>query len=112
MKPSEILRAAKAKIENPKHWTQGAYYRDENGHEAYSMHHGVCFCSYGALRVANNRDTDYKLVGAEYLWKAIEMVSNGSEVYSIDQYNDSHSHSEVMAMWDRAIELAEAEEKE
>lgn len=76
------------------------------------MHHGVCFCSYGALRVANNRDTDYKLVGAEYLWKAIEMVSNGSEVYSIDQYNDSHSHSEVMAMWDRAIELAEAEEKE
>lgn len=134
MKTSEILRAAKAKIENPLCWTQKAYARDIDGYQTYNLLKAVCFCSLGAIQSVTERNTwdkpsvgptnimnylvrviddDFKeVVLQEDIAKGYTIPSDGIGYGYVSRYNDRHSHSEVMTMWDRAIELAEAEEKE
>lgn len=107
MKVSERLIAAKAIITDPSKWTQGYYARDNKGEiiEA-DMTEAVCFCSIGALhRVGqfnwHSEDTD-----------PAEVYLNGAtDTRWIVEYNDSHTHEEVMQVWDNAIERALADEE-
>lgn len=135
MKPSETLRAAKVKISEPSRWTTRTYAKNVYGCTIYSHEEdAVCFCSIGAVQVVTIRDRcnwDTPGVGPmeiiQYLTNAIDnefkkrvdeedtkkgytVLEGGFSYGYVSRYNDSHSHSEVMVMWDRAIELAEAEE--
>jgi hypothetical protein len=99
------LEAAKAKIEKPENWTQNVFAKDAGGTRVYgTSESAVCYCALGALQAATKRDIAADAPGYLYLTK--------SAMGSVADYNDSHTHEEVVAMFDRAIRLAkEAAEK-
>lgn len=94
MNTAEKLRAAKALIADQKNWCQGVFYRiGENTQR----------CGIGALDISNsaiNRNGPER----ELLEKAAKVLY-GTTVYSV---NDHIGHPAVMAVYSRAIELAEA----
>lgn len=103
MKTSELLIKAKVVIENPGHWTQGAYAHAERGGERrWSMDEdATCFCSLGALsRVTHEMPNSSYFHATRYLETAMLMP--------VSVFNDSHTHGQVMAAWDKAIEEAKA----
>lgn len=104
MKTVEVLTAAKELIKDPANWFQGDYTKElEDGN--------TCYCALGAIG---------KVIGADW-WVAVhnnEAHTLLKEVVAVDiktgetfaPYNDSHTHSEVMEAFDKAIELAKARE--
>lgn len=112
MKYSEILRAAKAVIENPENWIQGMYARkDRNGPRADHLlgfdEGATCWCSVGALQ---------KVKGDEFIYPLERRLSDaaralvGGLVESAVHFNDNNPHYKVMRMFDVAIATAEEEE--
>lgn len=102
MKASEILKAAKAKIATPETWTQGVYATDKYANVTTGYDRSAtCFCSVGALQsvmhVSREREDAYDILRMA-MGRAVPL------------FNDNHTHAEVMAKWDEAIALAEAEE--
>lgn len=85
------LIEARALIDTPEKLLQNGLYSDGKG----------CFCSLGALFQG-----DAYLAGARALKSAID-VPIPKNMSSIPWFNDNHTHAEVMAMWDRAIEGCE-----
>jgi hypothetical protein len=105
MKTSEILKAGKALIEKPENWMKSTMARNSNGEPVYSANceTAVSWCSAGALRKASPYDTctqEYK--------KAVSKLQYACEG-GIITFNDTYNHSEIMEAWDKAIQLAEAE---
>lgn len=103
MKTSEKLRAAKAKIADPANWCQLTFAMDANG-EPCDPRSGeaVQWCAIGAIDSFNWFD----LSPEDYLRRAsLELF--GAVVGAA---NDCLGHSAVMRVYDRAIEMAEAEE--
>lgn len=90
----EILIAARKKIEDPATWTQGKSVREMKGKPTR-------YCSYGAIALCADIDTEYNRFNEAYalLWNAVQ----GSVV----QYNNTHTHAEVLAMFDKAIANAD-----
>ena len=110
MKPSEVLRAARAKIKKAENWTKGAYARDAAGKFVYAVEtEAHSFCSLGACRtvVFDKHGDGDELVyeGAKRALKR-ELLRDGEQ--EIADFNDTHSHAEVLALFDRAIAAAEA----
>jgi hypothetical protein len=103
MTPSEILRKAKALIDTPEKWTKGSNARSMGGFKVSAYDESACkFCSIGALSKANNGDKRYSDI---YYYLDAAMVTR------VSAFNDTHTHAEVMAKWDEAIALAEADER-
>lgn len=102
---AKLLTAAKKLIEKPEHWTKGWFAKDERGTDTncYSPS-AVRFCSWGALRRA----------GCETLTQATEQLRLAMDIdippdgEVIACFNDSHTHEEVLAAFDRAIVRAAA----
>lgn len=110
MKPSEVLRAARKLIERPENWTRGADARDVDGTPVWAAHgdvEPVCWCSTGALMRVTETGPEYHS-GRGFLEQVI------SPWRFIPQWNDAgnRTHPEVLAAFDRAIALAEAEESQ
>lgn len=101
MTAAELLRAAKAKIEDPEHWCQGSYACDENGNGTYSRDSRAhSWCAVGALfSMAQNFSVTSNL----------RMAALEQGYRSISYLNDESTHENVMKMYDRAIEFAEKE---
>lgn len=101
MKISDILIEAKKKIDTPKNWTTHYLARDNAGRvTSIDCKSAVCFCSIGALELEFfekdiPRSTWYQCI------KALQ-VSMGSYV---PDFNDTHTHQEVMEAWDQAISV-------
>lgn len=88
----EILVAAKAIIANEENWTQGAYAKDKDGSSiGVSCSNAVCFCSIGAILKITISPFD-----------AMKVLRKHMED-SIINFNDGHTHKEVLAAWDEAI---------
>jgi hypothetical protein len=109
MTPAEILRAAKALIADPKRWTMGEYARDTAGAFVSPTDPAACcFCAIGALARAAGRpvcDIEREdLPAAGFLQEACRETG----AYFPHRVNDDGGHAAVMAMYDRAISLAEA----
>ncbi|MGZ8887966.1 MAG: DUF6197 family protein [Halobacteriota archaeon] len=104
MKNSEILIAARAKLDTPEKWTQGACWRDAQGNEPEQPDTAVCFCTFGAVEAV----TDEGYMAHSFLDTVVEGVAS-----SID-YNDTlgRKHEEILDMFDKAIALAKQEENE
>jgi len=96
----EALKEARALIANG--WTQGCPARDANGTDVNSLDpSAVSFCIYGACyRASQSRSDDvYRLTGS-----VLQKLCTGAP----SVWNDApeRTQSEVLALFDRAIERA------
>lgn len=108
MKESERLIAAKALIDTPRKWMQGDYH-DLPG----DIKNSTCFCSLGAIRrtyVDNGEsfygDTNESVLLLETALLTDDPVFDEGDVAS---FNDTHSHEDVLYLFDKAIQIAQAE---
>ena len=104
--PLNILREARALIEDKEHWTMGAFARTIYGREIVNPEHPMAhkFCLLGAaLRATADRSSniDDKGVAFRYLREAT-LGGQGSG----SRFNDESTHAEVLALYDRAIQQA------
>lgn len=114
MNTVQILKEARGLIANEANWTKHYYSADKEGQWVMPRAPAaVCFCSVGALhRVL---DLPMYLSIPESIGKfffADEKVQanfDGSIEGAIVDFNDQSSHSEVLALFDRAIARAESE---
>jgi hypothetical protein len=95
MNTLEILTAARAKIADEKNWCQEAFARDNDYDATRPKNPEACsWCSKGAI---------FAVVGEvlrTYVYLDIlEKYMEGD----VPDYNDSRTHAEVMAAWDKAI---------
>jgi len=96
----EKLRAAKSFIDTPDKWTREVSARDKFGQPASDYEEdAVCFCIIGAaMRADASLD--------RHLRKCLPEWAEGSFI----DFNDHEetTHADVMALFDRAIEMAES----
>lgn len=114
MKTSEVLRRAKAVIADPEKWTQGAFARG-SADAGKSFKDACSLCAVGAVYAI----TDDLGVGGKKIFQRVlcclgsALAMSGEPPHDfaeVIKFNDTHTHAEVMALFDRAIEAAEKEE--
>lgn len=97
MTVKEVLIAARAKIADPAHWTQFEYARRISGFGVSpESTYAECWCAIGALASVVG-DTARAEKSAPY--NAL-LDAMGEDV---DNFNDTHTHAEVLAKFDEAI---------
>lgn len=95
----ELLLVARQAISNPENWTQYVIARDAEGVMIFpDSSKAVCWCSLGALRKAQE---DLKADETTYV-EAYDVLCDVLDG-SIVAYNDTHTHAEVLALFDKAI---------
>jgi hypothetical protein len=96
----EVLKAAREKIADPAHWTKGEIARDKFGMDSMSKSPDACaWCAMGAIwNVSPNVE-----VRAE-AFNALDVQT----YLGVPEFNDSHTHPEVLALFDKAIAAEEA----
>lgn len=98
----EVLRKARAFIEDPAHWWQEQSYgdREEN-----------CVCAAGAIYLAVNGwgPATPRLTTTDETYAAVEALAHQTAQQTVFDFNDSPetSHADVLAAFDRAIESEE-----
>ena len=109
MTTAEHLRAAKALIDTPEKWTRKVSARDKNLKPASASDKRACiFCSVGAVwRVFDGVLDDPAVLPCELCLE--RSLPSGFD--DISAYNDDPdtTHPDIMSLFDRAIELAEAQ---
>lgn len=100
-----MLKAGRVRIEDPNYWTQGAFGINAVG-DPVSQDDPACVrrCLAGAI-FCGDGITDHDYVEADRFLDGALASVNGDTSYMV--YNDSHTHDEVLALLDKAIELAE-----
>jgi hypothetical protein len=101
----DLLTRAQNLIRDPNNWTQDFIARDKIGRPVnVTDPDAVCFCSLGALARAEP-DPEARAKAKIYLHDAVDHLTGG---WGIATFNDreGRTHEEVMAMWDKARELA------
>ncbi len=96
MRPVDILIAARAKIADPKHWIQKVMARLSDGTATSAFDPcATCWCSAGVIGslTAGDSSTQYQ---------AIRLLSHAMGD-NLVEFNDSHTHAEVLAAFDKAI---------
>lgn len=127
MKTSDALRAARSKIQNPEAWTKTAPALDSSGVRVDAQDRAaVCFSSYGAIvsiiGVNENLVTAMIAIETATPERFVEMAAMqmeeatksrkghvGEKPLGFGMFNDDvdTTHAEVLAAFDRAIEIAE-----
>lgn len=103
MDTAQILKDARALIADEKNWTQDKVARDRRGYSVSpESRRAVCFCAIGALR--KTCVDDDSLIYARDVLRDVAKIP-------ITEFNDTHTHAEVIALFDRAIARAEGEVK-
>lgn len=107
MKNSEILIKAKEVISNPENWIQGYFAFDKNKSPVGRGDNpdAVCFCSIGALQKVVVGDSGNVLLDIHKV-REVKKVLDIAAGSNIVDYNDTHTHSAVMEVWDKAIEMS------
>ena len=107
-----VLKKARRLLSDPKRWAKNAYRRDGTEvllddagfrQAALPLRSDTCFCALGAvMRYAGPEVFD---IVEAYLMAAVPPK------HDVCTYNDtpSRTHGEVMAMFDKAVGLAEAD---
>ena len=98
----ELLIAARAKIEKPENWTTGWYAKTATGRQCNTDDpEAICFCSMGAIDAAAGIDV-YLAQRAYYeLQLVLERIIYPG--FGIAEFNDTHTHAQVLDMFDKAI---------
>lgn len=106
MQVKELLERARARITPAASWTQKTSARNAAGQAApvWSVE-AVCWCSTGAIRRELNDEGVFR---ATLEIQAINMLrkANENKIYFLSDFNDTHTHEEVLQAFDRAIEYA------
>ena len=106
--PAEVLRAARALIETPERWCRGAWAR--SAHRRPVLEASAKACSFCALGAVNRVAPSWNLRGQAHgaLFHSLPKFP------SVHQFNDARSttHADILALYDRAIALAETEKAE
>jgi hypothetical protein len=96
MKDLEIIKGARELISDPERWSQGWYAHDKKGDWADFASDSACrWCAMGAIRKQTN-STDER--DCRYLYELL-VGDDGS----LSLFNDTHTHAEVVALFDAAI---------
>lgn len=102
MASADILRAARARIEDPKNWMRNWYALLPSGRPTRGNDpDACCWCSLGALQASGSCDTSPEAALLDEC--AIEMF--GEDIIDV---NDGLGHGAVMEVFRVAIETAEA----
>lgn len=116
LKPSTVLTKARALIEDPKHWTQGALARARNGHVVEPTDPRAWrFCALGAIDHIGNPFQGVEKSAESYLYEAVKgrdagvVSTNDGEAYGAK--SRAEAHLAILAIYDRAIELAKADKR-
>ncbi len=100
MNPTEILIAARAKIADPNNWCRGVFARDAKSKSVKNAwdKDAVCWCAQGAVEY---------IVKKRLPWHdpVLKLLNEAADTNIID-YNDTHLHNVVLAIFDKAIELS------
>lgn len=96
----EVLIEARKLIEKPDGWCRGTDAKDESGRcVRCDDPHARSFCAVGALaRVSDKHEFE-----SAYLALRRGLPTRGG----VATFNDTHTHAEVIAAFDRAIEAAQ-----
>jgi hypothetical protein len=106
-KLAKVLTEAKTLIEDPSKWCQKAYARDAEGKATMATAPDACqWCSLGAAMWALNKSDLRESVNTEYLWTFLDKAAPDYKYHFADTVNDRTDHPTVMAMFDRAIDIA------
>lgn len=96
----ELLVEAKTLITNPDKWTTELWAKDEDGMGIDTCSaKATCWCAWGALLKVTGHENKEK-GGYNDAWKALQAGMNGN----VPVFNDYHTHEEVLAAFDKAIE--------
>lgn len=96
-----LLMAGRMLISDPGAWTTGDYAKTAKGNGTYATNLKACsWCSVGALLCVDKGAG----INAAYATarRHLEQQMKGA----ITVFNDTHTHAEVLAAWDRAIAKA------
>lgn len=97
MNVKELFQKAFALVRNPDTWTQGESACDKGGESTSPKNPlAVRWCSIGALRRFVPKDD-----GEDKDMDTILEAMRGGDDISIAGFNDTHTHAEVIAMWER-----------
>lgn len=103
----KLLQDARNLISKPENWTQADFAKKVDGSGTYShSDDAVCWCSLGALTKVSPPVEDSQTK------KHAKLLLRKTMNKPITIFNDSHTHEEVLAAWDKAIEAAKAAEFE
>ena len=105
MTPLETLKAARQLITDPAKWTQGELARDAEGNVSYvGSESATCWCLMGAIfhvvRADKPTAADARRSHSD---AALELLSAANRKKSVVRFNDTHTHAEVLALFDAAI---------
>ena len=110
MNTVDFLKAVREKISRPESWTKHDYAKDVNG-EAVSpiAPEAVCWCIRGAIASVEGIDGDEGDDGDQAFFAlgpigAAVFEKTGDRL--IAGFNDTSTHEEVLAVLDRAVEIA------
>lgn len=105
METVEILTKARELISDESRWTKYAYTRKADGEKADDqMDVAVCFCGVGAIaKVKGQNPMDATESFEAYL---LAQAAGVRDVVDFFTFNDTHTHAEVLAAFDRAIAAA------
>jgi hypothetical protein len=105
MTTAELLRQARALIEDKRRWTYGVYARDRYSRHVWpDSEHAVRWCALGALRRVERAWSLPFNACIRALDKAcLELYAD----CSVEDVNDKLGHDAVLAMYNHAIELSE-----
>ncbi len=107
MNTLEILTKGLELIRDPKHWTKNVLAKDSENRDVDPMApSAVCWCSIGALVKAEGNG----MQGEAYheALCALEAAEGAAGFYRewVSVFNDTHTHTEVVKVWEKAIEHA------
>jgi hypothetical protein len=99
----ELLKAARALISDPAHWTQRAFGRDATGRPVITGRsaQAVCWCAAGAIQHVT---ADYRQEA-----RVLDALAGGASLGLIGDTNDWGGHPAVLALYDAAIARLESE---
>lgn len=103
MNTREILVAARELISVPERWTQGSLAESRLGRPIGPSTPGaVCWCALGAVqKVADDLNMPFG--------GAVSHLNKAGPI-NLGLFNDTHTHPEVVALFDRAIASCEGGE--
>lgn len=118
---ADILRRARKRIEDPERWTQRYVARTKQRGKGVSADspEATCWCATGAVMV----EADAGALGSMRITALLDRAAEemgfkenaNADEFPAARLNDrgsrAHAHPRVLVMYDRAIELAEAEAK-
>jgi hypothetical protein len=103
MNTLETLKAARKLIELPEHWTQRGFARASQGTQEIDPNNpnATCWCSTGAI--AHIQDINFPR------WtEDMSYAFSVEKDQELEDFNDTHTHAEVLAAFDEAIARLEA----